>query len=246
MQVLKLDNPFSEGKIYFKESTDSTMNDARTLIPDNPPSGTVVLTSHQTAGRGRVKGRKWLDEKGKSLMFTLLLKESDIGFFKTLFPLYAGYSIHTLLEKDYGINSAVKWPNDVLVDGKKISGILCENTDNYILCGIGMNLNQEKFPGFEGKQPVSLLQLTGGKTEAADILIRLLKIITSGLNSFNWKGILEEKLYMKGENVILCEGLPGDGERIEGVISSLGEYGQLIIKEKKTGKLRNVYSGEIF
>lgn len=246
MQVLNLDNPFSEGKIYFKEYTDSTMHDARTLIPDNPPSGTVVLTSHQTAGRGRVVGRKWFDEKGKSLMFTLLLKESDIGFFKTLFPLYAGYSILAFLEKEYGIRSAVKWPNDVLADGRKISGILCENTDNYILCGIGLNLNQEKFPSLEGKQPVSLLQLTGEKTEAAVILIKLLEIILSGLNSINWKGILEEKLYMKGENIILCEGLPGHGERIEGVISSLGEHGQLIIKEKKTGKLRDVYSGEIY
>ena len=246
MKILNLSNPFGAGKIYYKEQTGSTMADAKALIPDHPESGTVVTADEQVSGRGRVEGRKWLGGKGESLMFTVLINESDISFFKTLFPLYAGYCVMKFLQDCFSIKGLVKWPNDVLVNGDKISGILCENTDSYIMCGIGLNLNQQKFPDIDGRKAVSLYQLTGDKYNPSELLVKLLKTIYSELDSVLWKNTLEEKLYLKGENAVLSEGIPGKSERIEGQIKGIGDYGQLIFMEKGSGEIRNVYSGEIF
>lgn len=179
MQLLDIINPFNGAKIYYKNETDSTMNDARNLICDNPESGTVVSAGEQLTGRGRVAGRSWQGGKDLSLMFTLLIKEAELPFYKTLFPLFAGFCIMNCLKKHYSIESSVKWPNDVLVKGNKISGILCENTDSFILCGCGINLNQTDFPDMNqkitaksdagtrffnmSKNPVSLYQLNRRK-----------------------------------------------------------------------------------
>ncbi len=258
MQILNIANPFKGAVVYYKDVTDSTMNDARTLIRNNPLSGTIVSAGEQLEGRGRIAGRKWLGGKNESLMFTLLIKEEDISFFKTLFPLYAGFCIMKCLEKYYNIESTIKWPNDVLVKGEKISGILCENTDRYILCGCGINLNQKDFHEFStssgksaagiqhsgARRPVSLYLLTGKETDPSDFLVKLLDIFSTEINECDWKDILEKRLYMYGENAVIREGIPGKTERIEGLIKGLGEYGQLLIEEK--GKLREVYSGEIF
>ena len=259
MQKLDIVNPFNSAEIYYKTVTDSTMNDARALIINAPESGTVVSAGEQLKGRGRAPGRRWIGGKNESLMFTLIIREADIPFFKTLFPLYAGFCLMECLEKYYSIESRVKWPNDVLVEGEKISGILCENTDSYILCGFGINLNQKDFNEFcdpEGKTddgirhsgartPVSLYMLRGRDTEPSDFLIKLLALLKEKITDNEWKRKLEKKLYMYGENAVIREGIPGKTERIEGVIKGLGEYGQLVIAEKRGGKLREVYSGEI-
>ena len=252
LHKLNIENPFKGAEIYYKETTDSTMNDARSLIDDKAESGTVISAGEQLSGRGRASGRKWLGGRDESLMFTLILREEDISFYKTLFPLYAGYCIMSCLHKYFGIECLVKWPNDVLAEGRKISGILCENTGSYILCGCGINLNQKEFPdlknsskSFSGRPPVSLYQLTGKETDFNDFLLKLLDIIKSGLGSDGWKNIIEGRLFLSGENALLSEGVPGKSERIEGTIKGLGEYGQLIIEEKGTGKQREVYSGEI-
>ena len=245
MQILNLENPFGGSRIYYRELTDSTMNDARSLISDNPPTGTVVLADEQTAGRGRVEGRKWIAARGQSLLFTALIRESDIGFNKTLFPLYAGYCVLTALDKHFGIEGKVKWPNDVLVGGRKISGILCENSDSYILCGIGLNLRQETFPLLEKNRGVSVFQLTGEECSPSDFLLKILSTVRDGLGNCEWAAVLEKRLYMKGENVLFCEGLPETGNHLEGVIKGIGAYGQLQIVDRLTGSVRDVYSGEI-
>ena len=262
LQASDIENPFEGAKIYYKNVTDSTMNDARSLISDNPVTGTVVSAGEQLSGRGRVYGRKWQGGRDLSLMFTLLLKEDDIPFYKTLFPLFAGFCIMNCLEKHYSIKSRVKWPNDVLVQGNKISGILCENTDSYILCGCGINLNQKDFPVLNpvadektenrgklsntSKNPVSLYQLTGKTTKSDDFLVKLLEEFRAGENSSEWKKKLADKLYLKGEYAVISEGIPGKSEKIEGLIEGLGEYGQLILKDIGSGNLREVYSGEIY
>ena len=252
LNKLDIINPFKGAEIYYKSVTDSTMNDAKKLLGSNPESGTVVSAGEQLSGRGRAAGRKWFGGRGESLMFTLVLREADIPFFKTLFPLYAGYCIMSCLEKYYGAECLVKWPNDVLAGDKKISGILCENTDSYILCGCGINLNQREFPRFNdysekssGRTPVSLYQLKGKDTDSNDFLIQLLYIIKKNLGTAEWKDSLEKKLYRSGENIVLDEGIPGKSERIEGLVKGLGDYGQLLIREKGSVKLREVYSGEI-
>ncbi len=256
MQILNIDNPFSrqpagrgsgpeKAEIYYKETTDSTMNDARGLIPSNPPTGTLVIASEQTAGRGRVAGRKWISARDESLMFTMLIRNDDLKFPPAFLPLFAGFSVSGYLESEYGIKSRIKWPNDVLFDRRKISGILCENSSGYILCGIGLNCGTFAEKEIAGNRIISISEITGEKLDLLRTLEGLLSFMKENWNSNTWRSVVEEKLFMKGENVLLCDGLPESGKRIEGVISGLGDDGELVIMEKGSGRMRHVYSGEV-
>ncbi len=248
LQKLSLVNPFSiaeKAEIYYKEITSSTMTDAKKLISQNPPTGTVVLAAFQTDGKGRIEGRKWLSVKGESLTFTIIIKTSDIKFRLSLFPLFAGFCVSGFLEKEFGIKSSIKWPNDVLIEGKKISGILCENSSGYILCGIGLNCREQNMEEIPGKKAVSIYKLTGIMPDLDNILIKFLNFTKNNWENSEWKDIVSEKLYNKGKKVTFYDSLPDKGKAITGIIEGIGENGELIITEDQTGQPKKYYSGEI-
>ena len=106
----------------------------------------AVYTTNQTAGRGRL-GRGWVDAPGKGLYYTAVIK-TDLAQPSTL-PLFASLAVCDALKQRYGIDCQIKWPNDLLLNGKKVVGILCESVcygyqqqGRGILCGIGINLAQ--------------------------------------------------------------------------------------------------------
>ena len=111
--------------------TASTNEDARALAAAGAPHGTLVTTDHQTAGRGR-QGRTWTAPAGQTLLVSLVLRESD-----PLLPLRAGLAVADLADPD----ALVKWPNDVLVDGRKVAGVLVEGRpqEGWTVLGIGVN-----------------------------------------------------------------------------------------------------------
>lgn len=141
------------------ETVGSTNTLASELAAKGAPEGTVVLSDVQTEGRGR-KGDRWFSRKG-GLWFTLLLRPDVSTERSLLLPLLMGIAVHRAVER-YGIQARIKLPNDVLVDGKKLCGILCENriqesTIRYVVAGVGMNVMND--PPSMG---VSLQQLMGG------------------------------------------------------------------------------------
>ncbi|MCL2792184.1 MAG: biotin--[acetyl-CoA-carboxylase] ligase [Spirochaetaceae bacterium] len=248
MQRLNLENPFSvieKAEIYYKEITSSTMDDVRELIPQNPPSGTLVLASLQTEGKGRLKGRKWVSAKGESLMFTILIKDNDVSFALSLFPLFIGYCISELLKKEFGLENAIKWPNDVLINGKKISGILCENSHGYVLCGIGINCNQKNMKEISEEKGISIYELTEIKSNINDILLKLLDFMKNNWNNQSWKDVVSGRLYNKGKKVVFYNPYFEKESPITGIIEGIGEEGELIMTEEISGQTKKYYSGEI-
>lgn len=138
-------------KIYTFNSVDSTNNCARAVADCGAPEGTVVVTEEQTAGRGRL-GRQWLAEPNQNLMFSLLLRPNVSPEMLNLLPLYVAVAVSEAIERATGLSVECKWPNDILFKGKKIAGILIEgsvkkNLVEYVVIGIGINVNQVKFPG---------------------------------------------------------------------------------------------------
>jgi BirA family transcriptional regulator, biotin operon repressor / biotin---[acetyl-CoA-carboxylase] ligase len=115
---------------HLRETT-STNELARALATDEAPHGTLVTTDHQTAGRGR-QGRTWTAPPRSSLLLSLVLREAD-----PLLPLRAGLAVADLA----GGTASVKWPNDVLLDGRKVAGILVEGRpqEGWTVLGIGVN-----------------------------------------------------------------------------------------------------------
>jgi len=125
-------------KLYYLDSVDSTNVYAKSLI-NKVPEGTVVLANLQTEGKGRF-GKNWYSPEGGIWMSTIL-KPANIS----LMSIAAGVAVCETFHIN-GIILGIKWPNDILLNGKKVAGILTEIVDDTVILGIGINLNINKFP----------------------------------------------------------------------------------------------------
>ena len=229
--------------IIHLESVSSTMDAARALLPQKPEDGTAVYADYQEQGRGRVQGRRWDSPRGESLLATFLFKTDSIAFPLSSFPLYAGYVTAMCLKRLYGIECQVKWPNDVLVDGAKISGIYCECIDNYISCGIGINLLQEQFPSHRRKA-CSVKSVSGHTADREELLKEMVKEFILNLKNSNWIKDFKNILYKNGELLTVLEGLADSGKSVTGTLTGIGEYGQMLLK-LPDGTLKEIFVGEI-
>ena len=135
-------------KLFVYDEVDSTNDVLRELIGEGMAAdGTVVVSDSQTAGRGRL-GRKWLSPAGSNLYLSALFCPEISPQESSVFTFLASCALVDVFS-GYGIDAAIKWPNDILVDGKKISGVLTElgtsdGAVDYLVIGIGVNLNLPK------------------------------------------------------------------------------------------------------
>ena len=137
-------------KIYTFQTIDSTNNCARAIANVGGPEGIVVIAEEQTAGKGRL-GRRWLANPNENLTFSLVLRPSVTAEAMNQMPLFVGVALAEAIEKATGIRAECKWPNDILLNRKKVAGILVEsslahNLVEYVVVGIGVNVNQTEFP----------------------------------------------------------------------------------------------------
>ena len=135
--------------IYFKE-IDSTNREARDLAEKGAPEGSLVLSEAQTKGRGR-KGRTWFSPSKGGIYISLILRPTISPAEAPKFTLLTAVAIAEALLSMTPLNINIKWPNDILINGKKIAGILTEMSTemdavNYIVVGLGLNVNTPKFP----------------------------------------------------------------------------------------------------
>src|SRR5256886_4851394 len=129
---------------------DSTNRVAMELGYAGEPEGTVVLAEEQTAGRGRA-GRSWHSERAAGIYVTLLLRPKISPVQAPLLTMMAGLSAHAAIQAQTGLRLDLKWPNDLILNGKKLGGILTEmhaepTVVRFVIVGIGINVNQEKVP----------------------------------------------------------------------------------------------------
>ena len=124
---------------------DSTNERAKQLALAGAPHGTVVTAAEQTAGRGR-QGRSWIAPPGDALLMSLLVRELDERF--PLLPLVAAVAVSEACESLAPVECRIKWPNDVWIDGRKVSGILVEGrpAEGWAVLGIGLNVRVREFP----------------------------------------------------------------------------------------------------
>ncbi|HHY34565.1 MAG TPA: biotin--[acetyl-CoA-carboxylase] ligase [Firmicutes bacterium] len=132
------------------EETDSTNDEARDLAEKGFPEGTLVVAKRQRRGRGRM-GRRWTSPEGGVFMSIVLRPPRHLPGLSAL-PLVVGYGVARALREEYDVPAMIKWPNDVLVRGRKIAGILCESalgqTNCWVVAGIGINatMTSQDFP----------------------------------------------------------------------------------------------------
>ena len=139
------------------------------------PEGAVAVTEHQTAGRGRA-GRSWVDEPGAALLVSVLLRPPAVSVPAQL-SLVCALAVAETVERACHRDAGIKWPNDILVDGRKVAGILLEGHEGAVVCGIGVNVSQteETLPRDVRLPPASLHTLTGREQDRAALLVLLLE-----------------------------------------------------------------------
>jgi BirA family transcriptional regulator, biotin operon repressor / biotin---[acetyl-CoA-carboxylase] ligase len=179
-------------RVYHFFKTDSTNRVAMELGYAGEPEGAVILAEEQTAGRGR-SGRSWHSERGAGLYVTLLLRPRLSPVQAPLLTMLAGLSAHSAIQAQTGLSAELKWPNDILMAGKKVGGILTEmhaepTQVRFVIVGIGINTNQEKFPGDIASVATSLRKESGRTHSRLELLVRLLNEFESDYNRFLREG----------------------------------------------------------
>ncbi len=175
-------------RIYHFFKVDSTNRVALELGHAGEPEGAVVLAEEQTAGRGRA-GHSWHSERAAGIYVTLLLRPRLAPVQAPLLTMMAGLSAQAAIQAQTGLSVDLKWPNDLLIGGKKAGGILTEmhaepGQIRFVIVGIGLNVNQEKFPGELGAIATSLRTETGRPQSRLELLVRLLREFESDYNRF--------------------------------------------------------------
>lgn len=207
------------------ESTNDHMKDLK-----DKKDWLVIRAKKQSKGRGR-RGKEWHSEEGGALFTINLNKDKYIAdeFYDKL-PLLAGLAVLKALDETYRSEYKIKWPNDVYVYDKKISGILVEKVELGYIIGVGVNINLDKFGDYS--EIASSLKLISGKNYDIDTFVRKVvlnmkdlyysyikgewKLILNEINSFN---------YLKGKEVKICDGQ----KDIIGRVEDLDESGGLSV-----------------
>src|SRR6202030_697402 len=168
-------------RIYHFFKVDSTNSVALELGHAGEPEGAVILGEEQTAGRGRA-GRGWHSERAAGIYVTLLLRPKLAPVQAPLLTMMAGLSAHTAIQAQTGLDVDLKWPNDLMIGGKKVGGILTEmhaepGQVRFLIVGIGLNVNQEKFPAELAASATSLRVESGHAESRLELLVRLLRVL---------------------------------------------------------------------
>jgi len=161
------------GREYtYVESTPST----QLLVPAEAPEGTLVVADEQTEGRGRL-GRRWLSPAGTSLLCSVQLRPEMPGERLPELTGIAARACAEAIEAVAGLEPKLKFPNDVLVGGRKIAGVLAEAREGRVVLGIGINVNvpAAELPKDVDRPATSLLAETGREIDRAELLVELLE-----------------------------------------------------------------------
>lgn len=152
--------------LYF-DTIDSTNTKAQELAEKGYPSGTLVVADKQESGKGR-RGRSWVSPSGTGIFMTLMIKPDINPNNASMLTLVAALAVAKAITSVTGEKALIKWPNDIVINGKKVCGILTEMNAqfdyiNHIVVGIGINVHNESFPEEISQMASSLMIEAGGK-----------------------------------------------------------------------------------
>jgi BirA family transcriptional regulator, biotin operon repressor / biotin---[acetyl-CoA-carboxylase] ligase len=157
---------------------EDTYPSTQRLLAEDDPEGAVAVAEEQTEGRGRL-GRSWSAPRGSSILVSVLLRPSIDPSRLPELSVVAGRAVALAIEAETGLTPAIKSPNDVLIGGRKVAGILAEASEGRVVLGIGINVNQtpDQLPADAQTEPTSLRIETGGELDRAPLLARVLELL---------------------------------------------------------------------
>ena len=235
----------------FQETT-STNDVIEKLARDGVKEGVVVFAESQTRGRGRL-GRKWMSPARKGLWFSLLLRPKLRPQAVTQLTIASATALVRAVHSQTGLKPEIKWPNDIVIRGRKVAGILTEmNAEldkvKYLILGIGVdvNLNGSDFPSDLRKLATSLKMETGRTLDRAELGVEILRQLDRDclrVCSGQFEAVAEEweeRCRTIGRNVAIQIG----DRRVQGRAESLDADGALLLRTQH-GHLERVISGDV-
>jgi BirA family biotin operon repressor/biotin-[acetyl-CoA-carboxylase] ligase len=206
------------------------------------PEGAVAVTDHQTGGRGRL-GRTWDEPAASSVLVSVLLRP-PAGRRLPELSLVAALAVAIAVEETVQLSAQVKWPNDVMLNRRKVAGILSELVDGAVVVGIGLNVNQTRaeLPLDAPTEPGSLFSLTGARYDRAAVLGRILGLLEPLYDRWLEGGLdavydeLGPRDFLRGRRILV------DGE--QGTAIQIARDGRLEL-ETDAGDVRAIESGEV-
>lgn len=235
---------------YF-DVTGSTNQEAKRLAEQGAPHGTLVLADCQESGKGR-RGRSWSTPPGTAIAMSLVARPSIAPERASMMTLVMGMAAAAACRQVCGLETKIKWPNDIVCQGKKICGILTEmscepDAVHYLVIGTGINVNVTEFPEELEDRAVSLLLLTGRRTDRAALTAACMEQFEVYYEKFmetQDMSLLQEEynslLAGKDSPVRVLE----PGHEYCGISRGINEKGELLV-EKENGELVAVYAGEV-
>ncbi len=254
-----LKGSFVGKNIYYEEKVDSTNTLARELSIKGVKNGSVVISDYQEKGRGR-NGKIWTSPCGCNIYMSIILKPKFSPEVAQGMTILAAVSVADAIAEVASLKPQIKWPNDILIGSKKVSGILTEmSTQNmiieHIIVGIGINVNAEENDMEDGiKNIATSLLIESKKTDGFTGLLNRNKLITSILNKFDkyYEMFLSTGLssvlqhYQKYFNMIGKEiEINIKDKRVKGQVVGIDSKGALLLKTGEN-ELEKVVSGEIY
>jgi BirA family transcriptional regulator, biotin operon repressor / biotin---[acetyl-CoA-carboxylase] ligase len=212
------------------------------LLEADLVEGAVAATDHQTAGRGRL-GRAWEAPSGKAVLASILLQPPPDRQWPEL-SLLGGVAVALTVELATGLSVQVKWPNDVMLDRRKVGGVLAEARDASVVLGIGLNVNQhrDELPLEAPTEPGSLRTIMGREYDVAVLLGSLLASLEHLYDAWREGGLSEVYSELGSRNFLFGRRVVVDGR--EGTAGVIGHDGRLEV-HLATGETVHVESGEI-
>jgi BirA family biotin operon repressor/biotin-[acetyl-CoA-carboxylase] ligase len=251
MKTLKVCNPFN-APVYHEETVTSTMDISRKFASEGAAHGSVIIADFQEAGRGRGLERVWEMERGNNLSFTILLRYPRIEDIPLALTLRTGLAVSLAIEEavpSLKNKVKVKWPNDIIINDKKICGILCEADGGNVHIGIGINIMQKEFPPYIKHKATSIFLEVGQAGSKLYLLEKILSHLYNELENASgrdWKLNLEQRLYKKGERIQFKEGAADNSVKtIKGTLSGIGDNGELLIIPDGENKEMLCVTGEL-
>lgn len=247
----RMDTKWAGHPVNFYDTVNSTNLRAKLDADNGAPEGALVVADMQTAGRGR-RGRTWSSPAGLNVYFTLILKPQYVPDKASMVTLVMALAVAEGIRETCGVEAGIKWPNDIVANGKKVCGILTEMSVerdfiHHVVIGVGINVGLQEFAPELAATATSLQAECGRKVPKATLVANIMKAFEKHYEVFRGKadlsgliGCYNEMLVNRDREVRV---LDPKGE-YNGIARGINEVGELLV-ELPDGRVEKVYAGEV-
>lgn len=238
-------------KVLYFDETGSTNTEAKQAAEAGAPHGTLAVADYQNMGKGR-RGRMWTSPRGVGVWMSLMIRPEIHPSAASMLTLVAALAVSEGIGKTCGLETQIKWPNDIVTDGKKICGILTEMSTeleciNYVVTGMGINANMEELPEEIKDVATSILLQTGKRVKRSQLIGAVMESYEKYYNVFmesgNMSGLLDvynSHLANMQRSVRVLQ----PGSEYVGTALGINDAGELLVKTED-GAVHQVISGEV-